>query len=109
MKRDKLLFKVGDEIIIEESVDLTINQINIIKMYITKEIGCFIDEIEVEHYQSNIKQELSNLDCCDYGLIFFDEYPDEIKGIKLNLIIGSDEHLDAINNGTIENYLKFFV
>lgn len=109
MKRDKLLFKVGDEIIVEESVDLTINQINIIKMYITKEIGCFIDEIEVEHYQSNIKQELSNIDCCDYGLIFFDEYPDEIKGVKLNLIIGSDEHLDAINNGTIENYLKFFV
>lgn len=109
MKRDKLLFKVGDEIIVEESVDLTINQINIIKMYITKEIGCFIDEIEVEHYQSNIKQELSNLDCCNYGLIFFDEYPDEIKGVKLNLIIGSDEHLDAINNGTIENYLKFFV
>lgn len=34
MKRDKLLFKVGDEIIIEESIDLTINQINILKIYI---------------------------------------------------------------------------
>jgi hypothetical protein len=109
MKRDKLLFKVGDEIIIEESIDLTINQINILKIYITKEIGCFIDEIEVEHYQSDIKEELSNLDCCSYGLIFCDKYPDEIQGLKLDFEIGSNEHLDAINNGTIENYLKFFI
>ena len=109
MKRDKLLFKVDDEIIIEESIDLTIQQINIVKMYITKEIGCFIDDIEVEHYQCNVQQELSNIDCCEYGLVFYDEYPTEILGIKLDLVLGSDEHLDAINNGTIENYLKFFI
>jgi len=31
-----------------------------------------------------------------------------VKGIYLDLEEGSDKHLDAILDGTLENYLKFF-
>lgn len=109
MERDRLVFKVDDEIIIEESTDLTLEQIDKLKVYISKEVGCFVDEIEVVFEKCIIQQELSNVDCTSYGLIFFDEYPDEIRGVGLNLILGSDEHLEAITNGTLEKYLFFFV
>lgn len=109
MERDRIVFKVDNEIIIEERTDLTLEQIDKLKVYISKEVGCFIDEIEVAYEKCVAPQELSNVDCTTYGLIFFDEYPDEIRGVRLNLILGSDEHLDAINNGTLEKYLNFFV
>jgi hypothetical protein len=109
MERDRLVFKVDNEIIIEERTDLTLAQIDKLKIYISKEVGCFVDEIEVVFEKCPAPQELSNVDCTSYGLVFFDEYPDEIRGVRLNLVLGSDEHLDAINNGTLEKYLIFFV
>jgi hypothetical protein len=32
-----------------------------------------------------------------------------IIGVRSTLAEGSDEYLDAMNNGTLENYLEFFV
>ena len=107
MERDRILFKVDNEIIIEERITLTLDQIDKLKIYVSKEMGCFIDEVVVE--TCIVNKELSNIDCTTYGLIFFDEYPDEIIGVKLSLEIGSDLFLDAMNNGTLENYLNFFV
>jgi hypothetical protein len=109
MERDRLVFKVDNEIIFEENTDLTLEQIDHLKIYISKEMGCFVDEVEVVVEKCPAPQELSNVDCTSFGLVFFDEYPDEILGVKLNLVLGSDEHLEAISNGTLEKYLIFFV
>jgi len=108
MERDKIIFKVDNEIIIEENIDLTIEQVNNIKIYICKEIGCFIDEIEVV-FEKCTNKDLSLIDITPYGMVFYDEFPASILGVTLDLVLGSDEHLDAISNGTLENYLNFFM
>lgn len=56
-------------------------------------------------------RELSTeIDVSELGLIFWKStFFEPIKGLRLELELGSDEHLDAILDGTLEDYIKFFV
>ena len=49
------------------------------------------------------------IDLTPQGIVFWkDTYFEPIKGVYLDLVLGSDEFLDALLDGTLENYLKFF-
>ena len=53
---------------------------------------------------------LNEIDVTSEGMVFWtalNHVP--IKGVYCILEEGSDEHLDAINNGTIGDYLNFFI
>lgn len=52
--------------------------------------------------------EISEIDVTADGIFDWTDVEARIlTGVKLNLVEGSDEYLDAINNGTVENYLIF--
>jgi hypothetical protein len=107
--RSKTLFKVKNEVILEESSDLYLNQIDEIKWQIALECEVNFDEIDVEKIEMPL--DLSDdVDVSVDGLIFWKSLSFKpIQGIKCELIEGSDEWLDAINNGTIDKYINFFV
>ena len=112
-KITKTLFKINNEVVVEESNDMTIEMVERMKWIIAEECECQYDEIEVEIedvYYNPAKELSDEIDVGANGLHFWrSDYPDTIIGVKCQLVIGSDEYLDAINNGTIEKYLKFFI
>jgi hypothetical protein len=107
--RTKLVFKINDEIVLEESTDLYLNQIDELKWGIALECECSIDDIEVEKVE--IPLEVSeDVDVAVDGLVFWKSlYMQPIQGVTCDLEEGSDEYLDAINNGTLINHLNFFI
>lgn len=107
--RAKILFKINNEVILEESIDLYLNQIDELKHLIAKECDCTFDEVEVERVE--MANDISeDIDVSDIGLIFSSAlYHNPIKGVYCTLDEGSDKYLDAINNGTIGEYLSFFI
>lgn len=108
-QRRKILFKINDEVVVEETRDLYPNQIDEMKWIIASECECTYDDVAVEFEE--VKDELSDdIDVSDNGLIFSSAlYHTPINGVYCSLKEGSDEYLDAILDGTIENYLNFFV
>ena len=107
--RAKLLFKINNEVILEESTDLFLNQIEELKWSIALECECNFDDIEVERVEMSI--ELSeDIDVTVNGMVFWKSvFMQPIQGVCCDLKEGSDEYLDAINNGTIIEHLKFFI
>lgn len=107
--RTKILFKINNEVILEESRDLYLNQIDELKNLIAKECDCTFDEVEVERVE--MANDISeDIDVSNKGMHFWKSiYMQPIQGVYCILDEGSDEHLDAINNGTIEEYLSFFI
>lgn len=108
MTKIEVLFKVKNQVIVCEPNDLSIDHIIVIKKIISEEYSCTCDEIDVEFKKTTI---LSEYDVSDEGMYnFTDGYPKLVTKVKLlpfNFEIGSDEHLDAINDGTILDYLIF--
>lgn len=108
--RKKLLFKINNEIVVEESGDLYLNQIDEMKWIIASECECNYDDIDVELVES--KQEISEeIDVTTGGMIFWKSLEHRIiVGIKLNsdLVEGSDAYLDAILDGSLLDNLDFF-
>jgi len=111
--RKKTYFKINNEVVVEETQDMTIEMIEKMKWIIAEECECQYDDIEVESIEVyfNPNQELSDdIDVDVNGLHFWrSDYPDTVQGVLCELKEGSDEYLDAINNGTLINHLKFFV
>lgn len=107
--RAKLVFKINNEIVLEESTDLYLNQIDELKWAIARECECAYDDIEVEKVE--LSMEVSeDVDLSVDGLVFWKSlYMQPIKGVSCDLEEGSDEYLDAINNGTITEHLNFFI
>ena len=104
--RKKILFKVNNQIVLEEHRDLFLNQIDEMKWFVASECSCHYDEVEVESVDNNM--ELSELDIDNQGLFDWKSLDCiYISGVKLSLVEGSDAHLEAISNGTIENFLIF--
>ena len=108
-QRRKILFKVNDEVVVEETRDLYPNQIDEMKWIIASECECTYDDVEVEFEE--VKHELSDdIDVSDVGLIFSSAlYHNPIEGVFCTIEEGCDEYLDAILNGTIDKYLNFFI
>lgn len=106
MNRKITQYKIKDEIIFEDNKDLSLDAVERMKYYIAEAHGCTPDDVEVEAIDSVI--ELSDIDVTNDGLFSWSDVEYKIySGIMLNLVEGSDEHLDAINNGSVENYLIF--
>ena len=106
--RVSVIFKLHGEVVIVENRDLFLNEIDVIKHIISSECQCNVDEIEVEFDRG--KDELSEIDVTSEGMVFWtalNHVP--IKGVYCILEEGSDEHLDAINNGTLINHINFFI
>lgn len=101
-------FKIDGEVIIEKHDDLFLNQIDEIKWDLAQIFDITTDDIEVTSLE--IHDELSTLDVTSEGLVYFNgAYPNPIKGMTCVLKEGSDEFLDAMNNGTILDYIKFVI
>jgi hypothetical protein len=106
--RKKLLFKINNEVVIEETMELYLDQIDKLKRIIAEECGCCIDDIDVEVIVEHSKQELSNLDVNEHGMFFWNESDAVILGgIGCEIEFGSDEYLDAISDGTILDKIYF--
>jgi hypothetical protein len=107
--RVKILFKINNEVVVEESTDLFLNQIDEMKWIIASECECSYDDIEVERIELPI--DISDeVDVSVDGMHFWkalDLMP--IQGVYATLEEGSDEYLDAILDGSIEKHLNFFV
>jgi type I site-specific restriction endonuclease len=106
MNRKITLFKIDNTVILEETKDLMIDAVERMKGWIAQAHGILAEDVEVEIVETEI--ELSGIDVTSGGMFsWLDADYILYKGVKCTLILGSDEHLDAINNGTVENYLKF--
>jgi hypothetical protein len=105
----KVLFKVNNEVVLEEDGDLYLNQIDIIKWKIVEECECGFDDIEVD-IVDNLLDLSDDIDVSDNGLIYWKAYyPQPIQGIDCDLVEGSDEFLDAMNSGTILDHIYFVI
>jgi len=101
-------FIIEGEVIIEKHENLYLNQIDEIKWDLAKIFDITPDDVEVSTFE--LEEELSTLDATDKGLVYFNGlYPRPIVGMTCILEEGSDEFLDAMNNGTILNYIKFVI
>lgn len=108
-QRIKLLFKLNNEVVLEENDDLYLNQIDALKWVISAECECSIDDIEVERIETPIDIS-EEVDISVEGLVFWNSlYMLPIQGVSCGLKEGTDEYLDAMNNGTIVEHLNFFM
>lgn len=106
-QRTKIEFKVGNSVIFKTPRDLTLEQLDNIKQALSLTCKCGIADIEVVY--NNTPIEMSETDLSKNGLQHWKTpFLEAFGGVRLTLVLGSDVHLDAINNGTIEKYLKFF-
>lgn len=107
--RTKLVFKINNKIILEEDRDLYLNQIDELKHLIAEYWDCGVDDVDVEKVEVFIDIS-DDIDVDDKGMYFWKgSYGQLIQGVKCNLEEGSDEYLDAMNNGTLINHINFFI
>ncbi len=101
-------FIINGNLVIEKHEDLFLNQIDEIKWDLAKLFEITPDDVEVVSLE--VADELSSLDVSDIGLVYFNGlYPNPIVGMSCMLEEGSDEYLDAMNNGTLLGHIKFVV
>ena len=106
MKRVKVLFKINNQVVVEESGDISLTDIEKFKWVIVEECEANYDDIDVEIIK--LPLELGDIDVGSTGMYNYkDSYFNIKTGVKLTLVEGSNEHLEAISNGTIEDYLIF--
>jgi len=102
--RTKILFKINNEVVVEENGELYLNQIDEMIWVISSELECSYDDIEVEVIE--LDRELSDFDVTYNGLINWKDTTGKIlTGIELLLELGSDKHLETLSDGTLEDYL----
>lgn len=107
--RRKIQFKVDNVVMVEESRNLTIDEIDRLKSIVAQECECTDDDVCVEFIDTEI--ELSDdIDVAPEGLVYWRSLlMKPAIGVSCLLEEGSDEYLEAITNGTLEEYLIFFV
>lgn len=106
-QRTKLEFKVGNSVIFKTPRNITLENIENIKKALALSCKCDVDDIETIYKTPTI--ETSDYDVSKNGIQYWKTpFLDSFEGIRMTIELGSDEHLDAIKNGTLENILKFF-
>lgn len=101
--KKKILFKINNEVVYIEDRDLEINGIEKMKSIIAEELECQVEDINLDYEDT---PEYSEIDATPEGLVYWKSlFMIPLTGVELLLVLGSDEHLDAILNGTIEDYL----
>ena len=109
--RTRILFKVNDEVVItEDNINLTFDEIDVLKWTIVSECDCLFDEITVDVVEENVDV-AEDIDISANGdLIFWrSTHHEPIQGVYCELVEGSDEYLDAMNDGTLIDKINFFV
>lgn len=105
MKFITITFKHKERILYDTHSNLTIEGVENAKTLLSFLHKVDKDSIEVE---TEIN-ELSEYDVSNLGMYkWTDTFPKKIKGVRLMLVEGSNEHLDAISKGTLENYLELY-
>jgi hypothetical protein len=105
MNRKKILFKINQEIVLEESANALIDTVEKMKFIIAEECSCQYDDIDVEII--DLPQDLSEIDVTTEGMMNWTDVNFKIlTGVKFDLVLGSDEHLDAINDKTLLNFIE---
>lgn len=109
MKNRKTIhFKIANEVVLIESGDLFLNQIDEYKWVIAQECDCTIDDIDIELIESATEVS-EEIDVTIDGMIFWKSLEHRtIVGAECNLEDGSDEYLDAILNDTLHEHINFF-
>lgn len=103
--RTKILFKINNVVVVEETSETIQDTVEKMKSIIAEECECCVDEITVEYEEL---PNLSEIDVSSDGMYYWTDCVFRyLNGVKLNIIKGSDEHLDAINKGNLEDYLVF--
>lgn len=104
-ERKRILFKKDGEVVMEETRDLFLNQIDGLKWMLAEELECCYDDIDVEVEITHSKQELSEYDVTSTGIVNWkDPEFKEITGVK---VIGDiDELLDSISKKYFDQYLE---
>jgi len=101
----KVKFNIGTKTIIEKTGNVSDLQVKTMRKMIAHVYKCSENDI-VTVFEA--EQEISNFDVTSDGIFdWMDTEARIINGVKLNLIEGSDEHLEAISNGTLDDYLIF--
>lgn len=104
--RKKFVFKVNNQIVLEDTRELYPNQVDEMKWFVAKECSCHYDDVNVETVETSVA--LSEIDVDKFGLFDWKSLDcNYLTGLKLSLVEGSDEHLDAVANGTLENFIVF--
>lgn len=104
--RKKILFKVKDQIVMEDNRDLYPNQIDELKWFVANECSCHYEDVDTEIVENT--RELSEMDVDKFGMFDWKSMDcTYITGLALSLVEGSNEHLEAINNGSLETFLIF--
>lgn len=102
--RKKLLFKINGVVVIEEDANLYLNQIDEFKQIIIQECECNYNDIDVEIVDAD--SEVSDIDVSVDGMLYWKDTQGTIlTGVESLVEIGSDEYLDAIAIGNIEEML----
>ena len=103
--RKVLLFKVNGEVVIEDSINLNLTQIDNVKEDIAICFEIPIDSIEVVISEEKI---MSDIDVSVDGMVCWTDVVFEpYTGLKLSIEIGSDTYLNALLKGNLIDYVKF--
>ena len=105
-QRTKIEFKVGNSIIFKTPRNITLENIEHMKKALALNCKCNVDDIETIYKTPTV--EISEFDVSKNGIQHWQtSFLKSFDGIKLNLVLGSDDHLDAMNDNTILDYLEF--
>ena len=104
--KKKTLFKVNNQIVFEETRDLYLNEIDEKKWFVANQCSCHYDDVEVEVVDNH--RELSEIDVTTGGMFSWsDVNMNFYTGLSLAFELGSDEHLNAINNNNLIDFIEF--
>lgn len=99
INRAKILFKINGEVVVEDSTNLDLNEIDRMKWVIVHECECLFDDIEVEVIET--PKELSDYDVSKDGLINFkDIYFKEVTMVRC--VVDVDTLLDNLSKGKLD-------
>ena len=105
MARKRTLFKINGKVVVEETRDLFLNEIDELIWVIASECECTIHDIEVETEIINYHAELSEYDVTSAGIINWKDTQFKIvSGVTLKGDM--DDLLDSIGKKYRDNYLE---
>lgn len=107
----QVIFKICDTIALIENNEITIDEIEDIKVKLMNCYNVAYDDIEVitEDIIDGRALEMSDeIDVNEQGLIYWrDVYFKPVYAISCDLVEGSDKYLDSVADGSIINHLHF--
>lgn len=106
--RKHIVFKLNDEIVLVEKRDLMLSEVDEMKNIIAQECECDVNDIDIETIDE--VKDLSELDVIGGGLVYWSAlYPKIIGGVELLIDMGSDDYLDAMNKGSLNDFVDEYI